>query len=129
MSRFWWAALGAVGVAGVAAGAFGAHGLEDRLSEQQLGWWALGARYAMLHLTGLLAVAVLDELGAPGPLVRASGAAFLVGIALFSGSLCTMALTDARWLGMITPLGGLSLMAGWGLLAWTGTRPRRPRGG
>lgn len=98
---------------GVALGAFGAHGLRAILSPQQLGWWNTAVQYQLWHALGLVALAAL-------PVARkATPAALLaLGTAAFSGSLYLMALTDLRWLGMVTPLGGTLMIAGWLLLAW-----------
>jgi uncharacterized membrane protein YgdD (TMEM256/DUF423 family) len=106
----------------VAAGAFGAHALKTRLSADMIAVFETAARYQMYHALGLCAVA-----GAlarwPAPPVRAAGWLFLAGTVLFSGSLYLLALTGTRWLGAITPLGGLCFIAGWLALAagvWRG---------
>ncbi len=110
------AILGAVnGFLAVAAGAFGAHGLRERLTPERLETWELAARYQMYHALALLAVALLAARG--GRPATASGWCFLAGIVVFSGSLYLLAVTGTRWLGAITPLGGLALLAGWALLA------------
>jgi uncharacterized membrane protein YgdD (TMEM256/DUF423 family) len=105
----------------VAAGAFAAHGLRQRLSPEQLTIFETAARYEMYHALGLLAVA-----GAagrwPGAAVVSAGALFVVGTVLFSGSLYLLALTGTRWLGAITPFGGLAFLAGWAALAWAALR-------
>jgi uncharacterized membrane protein YgdD (TMEM256/DUF423 family) len=105
-----WGALSA-GFA-VAAGAFGAHALKTRLSAEMLAVFETAARYQMYHALALCAVA-----GAltrwPAPPVRAAGWLFLAGTVLFSGSLYLLAVTGTRWLGAITPLGGLCFIAGW----------------
>ena len=111
-----WAMLGAVNaLVSVAAGAFGAHALRARLSDRMLNAFEVGARYQMYHAFALLAVAVLGA--QPGVEVSSAGWAFVLGIALFSGSLYAMALTDTARLGMITPLGGVSFLVGWALFA------------
>ena len=98
---------------GVALGAFGAHGLRATLAPQALAWWQTGVDYQMWHALALVALAALRG-------IRVGLAAALIGAGtiVFSGSLYAMALTDARWLGMVTPLGGLLLIAGWAVLAW-----------
>ncbi len=103
----------------VAAGAFGAHALRARLEPRLLEVFETGARYQMYHAFGLLAVAwVLSRLPADATaLARLSGWAFVAGTLLFSGSLYAMALGGARWLGAITPLGGVCFITGWLLLA------------
>ena len=98
---------------GVALGAFGAHGLRAMLDDRALGWWQTAVQYQMWHAVALIALAGLRG-------VRCGLAAGLIsaGVLVFSGSLYLMALTGARALGMVTPLGGLLLLAGWVLLAW-----------
>ena len=104
----------------VAAGAFGAHALKGRLSLDMLAVFETGARYQMYHALGLIAVAWLHGRW-PGVLSAAAGWLFVAGILLFSGSLYLLALSGQRWLGAITPLGGVAFMAGWlclVVLAW-----------
>ncbi|MGZ5092983.1 MAG: DUF423 domain-containing protein [Burkholderiales bacterium] len=100
----------------VAAGAFGAHALKSRLSADMLAVFEVGARYQMYHALALLACAwALTKW--PGTLVSAAGWLFISGTLLFSGSLYLLSLTGLRWLGAITPLGGVALLAGWICLA------------
>jgi len=116
MERFF-AASGAIS-AGIAvlAGAFGAHALRNRLAPDLLAAFETGARYQMYHALALLAVAwVLTRW--PTPPARAAGWLFLAGTVCFSGSLYLLSLTGARWLGAVTPLGGLLLLGGWLALA------------
>jgi len=109
--------LGAMlGFVGVAAGAFGAHALKSRSSPELLQVFETGARYQMYHALALLA-AGLGQARAPSPLWTWAGALFGVGVLLFSGSLYLLALTGVRWLGALTPFGGLALLAGWIVLA------------
>jgi uncharacterized membrane protein YgdD (TMEM256/DUF423 family) len=112
-----WLALGAVsaGVA-VAAGAFGAHALRSRLSPADLATFETGARYQMYHALALLAVGWV-AMRAPSGAATLAGWGFVIGTALFSGSLYLLTLTGARWLGAVTPLGGIAFLAGWGALA------------
>jgi uncharacterized membrane protein YgdD (TMEM256/DUF423 family) len=111
--------LGCVfGALGVALGAFGAHGLRNTLSAPDLATFEVGVRYQMYHALALLAVAwAVERWG--GPLATAAGWSFVVGILVFSGSLYMLVLTGPRWLGAITPIGGVALIVGWALLAWT----------
>ncbi len=112
-----WIAVGAVaGAVGVGLGAFGAHGLKARVSPELLVVFETGVRYHILHALALLAVGGVSTIW-PGTLITASGWLFAVGIVVFSGSLYLMTMTGARWLGAITPLGGLSLILGWLTLA------------
>ncbi|HEY0601575.1 MAG TPA: DUF423 domain-containing protein [Herpetosiphonaceae bacterium] len=107
---------------GVAAGAFGAHGLRERLSADLLATFETGARYQMYHAFALIAVAWAYTRW-PGSLLTTSGWLFVLGTLLFSGSLYLLSLSGIRWLGAITPLGGLAFLGGWLLLAlaaWRG---------
>jgi uncharacterized membrane protein YgdD (TMEM256/DUF423 family) len=100
----------------VAAGAFGAHALRARLAPDLLIAFETGARYQMYHALALFAVPWASNHW-PGMPMRAAGLLFIGGTLLFSGSLYLLALTGARWLGAITPLGGLLFLAGWAALA------------
>lgn len=99
----------------VGLGAFGAHGLRNMLDAAALGTWETAVQYQMLHVVALLAVGLLSLRGELA-LLRWSGWSFVLGTLLFSGSLYLLALTGVRWLGMITPLGGVCFLLGWGLL-------------
>lgn len=113
------AAAGAVSAfLAVAAGAFGAHALRTRVAPDLLGVFETGARYQMYHALGLLAVAWLAGRAASMPQAAWAGWAFLVGTVVFSGSLYALALTGQRWLGAVTPIGGVAFLAGWICLAW-----------
>jgi uncharacterized membrane protein YgdD (TMEM256/DUF423 family) len=102
---------------GVALGAFGAHALRASVSPQLLATFETGVRYQMYHGLGLLALA-----WAVGrwPAVRLAPAVWLLvgGTVVFSGSLYLLVLTGHRWLGAVTPIGGVALIAGWGYLAF-----------
>jgi uncharacterized membrane protein YgdD (TMEM256/DUF423 family) len=123
-------ALGALNAAlAVAAGAFAAHGLRERLEARSLEVFETAARYHMYHALAMVLAGMLvatrgaTAAGDPAPvasLVPASGTAgwlFQAGIALFSGSLYALALTDVKVLGAVTPLGGLAFLADWLWLA------------
>jgi uncharacterized membrane protein YgdD (TMEM256/DUF423 family) len=101
----------------VGAGAFGAHGLKSRLVPEMLAVFETAARYQMYHALALFAVAWAYTRW-PGPLVTTSGALFAIGTLLFSGSLYLLSLSGIKWLGAITPLGGVAFLAGWLCLAW-----------
>lgn len=117
-----WLFLSAVlGFLGVLLGAFAAHGLGPRLSERMLANFETGARYQMYHALAM-GLAAFAMRGRAAPMANAAGLLFLAGIVLFSGSLYVMALTGITRLGMITPLGGLCLMAGWAALALAALR-------
>ena len=108
----------------VALGAFGAHGLRARLSPADLATFETGARYQMYHALALLAVAWVAA-QAPGALPRAAGWLFVAGIVVFSGSLYVLVLTGQRWLGAVTPIGGVAFLAGWACLALAALRMPR----
>jgi uncharacterized membrane protein YgdD (TMEM256/DUF423 family) len=100
----------------VAAGAFGAHALRARLSPEYLAIFETAARYQMYHALGLMMVAWAATRW-PRGLTQQAGWLFVIGTVLFSGSLYALALTGERWLGAITPLGGVAFLAGWFCLA------------
>ncbi len=102
---------------GVALGAFAAHGLKARLDPNLLAIFETGVRYQMYHALGLLAVAWACTRW-PGAWVNASGWLLIAGTLIFSGSLYVLALTGMRWIGAITPIGGLAFLTGWLCLAW-----------
>ena len=114
--------LGAV-LAGLAVGlgAFGAHALRGRLSPADLVTFETGVQYQMYHALALFAVAWAMTRWEAGQLQWA-GWLFVVGIVVFSGSLYALVLTGQRWLGAVTPLGGVALLAGWLLFAWAAFR-------
>jgi uncharacterized membrane protein YgdD (TMEM256/DUF423 family) len=97
---------------GVAAGAFGAHGLKSRISAEMLSVFEVGVRYQMYHAFALITVAYLQAKW-PSSIVTVGGWLFVIGTILFSGSLYFMSVGGVKWLGAITPIGGLSFLAGW----------------
>ena len=101
---------------GVAAGAFGAHGLKSRLTPDMLAVFDVGVRYQIYHAFALLICAWAITKW-PGTLVNTSGWLFVAGTIVFSGSLYALSLSGVRWLGAITPFGGLAFLAGWLCLA------------
>jgi uncharacterized membrane protein YgdD (TMEM256/DUF423 family) len=103
----------------VALGAFGAHGLRARLEPRDLEIFETAVRYQMYHALGLIVAAwAYDRWQAP--LAYTAGWLFLAGIGIFSGSLYTLVLTQNRWLGAITPFGGVAFIVGWVCLALAG---------
>jgi uncharacterized membrane protein YgdD (TMEM256/DUF423 family) len=112
----------------VGLGAYSAHGLQEHLVSvghaagltKRLDWFETGVRYHMAHALGLLLVGVLASRQGSSSALRFAAAAFVVGIALFSGSLYVMTLAPAdwSWLGAVVPLGGLSLIVGWLVVAF-----------
>lgn len=108
------------GLLAVAFGAFGAHALRGRLDDYAMGVFETAVQYHFYHSLALLAVGVL-ALGQPQTvLLKSSGWLFLLGLVLFSGSLYLLSLSGIKWLGAVTPLGGLAFIAGWGCLAAAG---------
>src|SRR6185369_473984 len=115
-----WSVLGATLLAlAVVFGAFGAHGLRDRLDAYSMGVYEKAVFYHFIHAMGLLIVSFLPKTGTFSEHATTWVATFLLaGIVIFSGSLYLLAITGNRMLGAITPVGGLSFIAGWLLLAW-----------
>ena len=111
----WIAAGAALAGLGVAAGAFGAHALETRLPVDLLAVFETGVRYHLVHALALLAVGLWGAIHGPSRRLDAAGWLFAAGIVVFAGSLYLLALTGARWLGAVTPVGGLCFLAGWTL--------------
>jgi len=118
-------ALGALsGFLSVALGAFGAHALRQRLQlpADMLRVWETGVQYQMMHALALLAIGLVASRFPNGPWA-AAGWCFVAGTVVFSGSLYVLSLSGMRWLGAITPIGGVLFLAGWILLivtAWRG---------
>lgn len=100
----------------VAAGAFGAHLLASRLAPDRLATWETAARYHMYHSLALIAAGLIAARW-PSPLLAVAGWLFLAGILIFAGTVYALALGAPRWLGAVTPLGGLAFIAGWVLVA------------
>lgn len=111
-----------LGALSVAAGAFGAHALKQMLNDKYLAIFETAVRYQFYHVFALIAVGILFR-DFPNSYLVWSGRLFCFGILIFSGSLYLMTLLEAmgqhgfKWLGAITPIGGLCLIAGWILLA------------
>ena len=108
---------------GVAAGAFGAHALQTRLSPERMATFEVAVRYQMYHALALLAVAWATTRW-PTSGANAAGWLFVFGIVVFSGTVYGLALGGPRWLGAITPIGGLSFLTGWAILAWVVVRAK-----
>jgi len=109
-------AVGGVGaLLAVALGAFGAHALKGRLPPEMLTVWHTGVEYHVFHALGLLTVGLVAAQLPESALLKWSGWLMLAGIVLFSGSLYALALSGERWLGAVTPAGGLAFIAAWAL--------------
>ena len=105
----------------VAAGAFGAHGLRPLLEPRMLEVWETAVLYHLIHAIALLVIAAL-QMQKPGRGFGLAWSVMLGGLLLFSGSLSTIVLPGWRAIGPVTPLGGLTLMLSWLLVAWAGYR-------
>ena len=122
---------GAFGFTAVALGAVGAHGLEGMLegvpeAAERLGWWETGARLHLAHALALFGVGWLRS-SASGRAPDVAAVAIALGVGVFSGSLYPMALGGPRWLGAVTPIGGVALLVGWGaVIAAARALPSRP---
>jgi uncharacterized membrane protein YgdD (TMEM256/DUF423 family) len=117
MDRLFYAAGAVSAFIAVTLGAFAAHGLKARLDPAMLATFEIGVRYQMYHALGLLAVGWACTKW-PGSWTNASGWLFIAGTVIFSGTLYVLALTGVRWLGAVTPIGGLAFLVGWLCLAW-----------
>ncbi len=110
------------GLSSVALGAFGAHALKGKLAPDLMAVYQTAVQYHFYHTLSLLAVAMLLLQFPRHSVLAASGGCFTVGLVLFCGSLYALAFSGVRWLGAITPLGGLAFMLGWLALAWFGIK-------
>ena len=107
-----------LGFVAVALGAFGAHGLQELLERNdRIETWKTAVLYHLAHAVVMLVIATLR------PLRSTAWMLMLTGVVIFSGTLYALALTNVKWLGAITPLGGVSLLAGWLALAFGKARP------
>lgn len=122
-SPLWLRLISVSGFLGVALGAFGAHGLKEHFIANPIAgdWWEKAVLYQLTHTAAALGALALGARRVPIAL-------FLLGILIFSGTLYTMALTNMRWLGAITPIGGTAFLAGWLALAFMPPSPRKGEG-
>ena len=111
MSRALGITAAAFAAAGVMLGAFAAHALRGRIDDAALQIWHTAVEYQMWHALALLCVSAMQLRAAHA--LRVCAIAFVVGIVLFCGSLYALALGAPRWFGMLTPVGGVALIAGW----------------
>lgn len=108
---------------GVVLGAFAAHGLEGRLTSEKIEVFKTGVDYHLFHALGILALGLFaGQLREPSGLLTVAFWCLLLGIVFFSGSIYGLALDGPRWLGPITPFGGLLFIVGWVLFAWAAVR-------
>jgi uncharacterized membrane protein YgdD (TMEM256/DUF423 family) len=99
----------------VVMGAFGAHAVRGRIADDLLAIYQTGVLYHLIHALALWTLVLVGRNG--GPRIAVPASLFALGIVLFSGSLYVLALSGQRWLGAVTPFGGLSFLAGWVLAA------------
>ncbi len=119
-----------LGASGVALGAWGAHGLSNYLGHTNTGAWDTAVLYQLIHALTLILIALLLETAGPvtagtvkGLLVTC-GVMFSLGVVFFCGSLYSLTLGGPRWLGPVTPIGGIAFIFGWMLLAFAAWRWR-----
>lgn len=110
------------GFLAVSLGAFAAHGLRERLSPELISTFQTGVQYQMYHALALLGIGILALNFPAANLLRISAYLMLAGIVLFSGSLYVLSLSGIRWLGAVTPIGGLCFLLAWALLIWFAAR-------
>jgi uncharacterized membrane protein YgdD (TMEM256/DUF423 family) len=112
---------------GVGMGAFGAHALKATLSPEMLAIYQTGVAYQMWHALGLLGIGILRQLDPDSKLIPWAGWLMFIGILLFSGSLYLLALLNLRWLGMITPIGGVCFLIAWLLVCLSVNKKKTKR--
>lgn len=123
MERLLFMLASLLGGVGVGLGAFGAHAMRGRIAENLIANYETGVRYHFYHALALFAVVIAIQRWPNSTLPVIAGWLFVIGVVIFSGSLYVMAFTGLRWLGAITPIGGVALIAGWVcllLVAWRG---------
>ena len=113
MARLFLTFAAASGFLAVALGAFGAHALRNTLDAYAAGNYQTAVQYHFVHTLALLAVGLLCRQTPPRRSLGAAGAAFSIGLLVFCGSLYLLSVTGAKWLGAITPIGGVAFLAGW----------------
>ena len=111
----WIVSAALLGASGVVLGAFGAHGLRARLTPEQLGSWETAVQYHLLHALALLALALHGA--STERAIAVPAGLWCAGALLFSGSIYALVLGGPRWLGPVTPIGGVCLILGWLSLA------------
>ena len=126
MNKFIIILAGINGFLAVSIGAFAAHMLRDKLSPELLNTFQTGVQYHMYHALGLFGIGLMMLNFPASNLLRISAYLMMAGIVLFSGSLYLLSITGIRWLGAITPLGGLCFLTAWALIVWFATKQQFP---
>ena len=116
--KFFFLFTGFSGLISVALGAFGAHGLRGKLEDNLLHAFETGVTYQLSHTLALFGVCILLQMWGAKMALQLAAYGFCIGILLFSGSLYTLALMQVKWIGPVTPIGGLALIAGWAALTY-----------
>lgn len=109
----------------VAIGAFGAHMLEDRITAEELATYETGVQYHMIHGLAVLVTGILAKVLGDSRKLFWAGILFIAGTIIFSGSLYVLSISGIKWLGAITPIGGVSFIAGWLMLVFTALSMKR----
>jgi uncharacterized membrane protein YgdD (TMEM256/DUF423 family) len=117
MAKIFLMAASISGFLAVAIGAFGAHGLKQKISEEMMAVYQTGVQYHFYHTLALLGVGILLQQFPHSLALKVSGWGMMIGMLVFSGSLYLLALSGTRWLGAITPIGGIALLVAWLALA------------
>ena len=120
MAKYFLLIAAVSGLLAVALGAFGAHALKGKLASDLMAVYQTAVQYHFYHTLALFGVALLLLQCPRHTALRAGGGCFALGLVLFCGSLYALAFSGIRWLGAITPVGGLAFMLGWLALAWFG---------
>jgi len=118
MTKLFIMLAGINGFVAVSLGAFAAHILRDRLSPELLNTFQTGVQSHMYHTLALFGIGLLAVNYPTSTLLKYSGYLFLLGIILFSGSLYVLSISGIKWLGAITPVGGICFLAAWAGLFW-----------
>jgi uncharacterized membrane protein YgdD (TMEM256/DUF423 family) len=118
MLNFWLTSACISGFFVVTLGAFGSHGLKNLMDEYSKSIYEKAVLYHMFHTVALFLVGIFCRVVKEQSFFPA-GWGFMIGIILFSGSLYLLAITGAKWLGLVTPIGGLAFLFGWFWLIWT----------
>ena len=126
MSKLTTMLAGINGFLAASIGAFAAHALRGKLTPEMLNTFQTGVQYQMYHALALLGIGVLLVNFPAANLLRISAYLMMAGIVLFSGSLYLLSISGIRWLGAITPLGGVCFLIAWALLIWFAARQPFP---